>query len=425
MSDVYQDLFGEGSYAGKGIYDIDAFEAALADRVPDGSLLSHDLFEGTFARAGLASDIEVVEEFPARYDVAAARDHRWARGDWQLLPWILGRRDAASRNARGGRGRLPLVGLWKMLDNLRRSLSAPTCVLALIAGWLLPLDAALLWTTFLLATIALPALLPVFAEIVPRRRGVVARSHLRALVSDLWLAVLQTVLSITFLAHQAWLMTDAIGRTLFRLLVSRRNLLEWVTAAQAQLSSQLSLLGVYRRMSASVITASLAILAVAVAGHGAWWVVLPFAILWTAAPAIARGISVSPLVAGRLPVSSTELQSLRLVARRTWRFFETFVTPDDHMLPPDNFQEDPHPVVAHRTSPTNLGLYLLCAVSARDFGWAGTVETVQRLESHARDDAENAACAAVISITGTTLATCARSIRGMSHRSTAATSQRI
>src|SRR4029453_4118255 len=135
VSDVYQDLFGEGSYAGKGIYDIDAFEAALADRVPEGSLLSHDLFEGTFARAGLATDIEVVEEFPSRYDVAAARAHRWARGDWQLLPWILGRRDAVERNGHGnrrGRGRLPLIGLWKMLDNLRRSLSAPASVLALI-----------------------------------------------------------------------------------------------------------------------------------------------------------------------------------------------------------------------------------------------------------------------------------------------------
>ena len=130
VSDVYQDLFGEGSYAGKGIYDVDAFEAALADRVPDGSMLSHDLFEGTFARAGLVSDIEVVEEFPSRYDVAAARNHRWARGDWQLLPWLLGRGDAARR----GNGSLPLIGQWKMLDNLRRTLSAPTSVLALLDG---------------------------------------------------------------------------------------------------------------------------------------------------------------------------------------------------------------------------------------------------------------------------------------------------
>jgi cyclic beta-1,2-glucan synthetase len=384
VSDVYQDLFGEGSYAGKGIYDIDAFEAALADRVPDGSLLSHDLFEGTFARAGLASDIEVVEEFPARYDVAAARTHRWVRGDWQLLPWILGRRDAANRKghwSRGGGDSLPLIGRWKMLDNLRRSLSAPASVLALVAGWLLPPKAALLWTAFVLTTIALPALLPVIAAIVPRRRGIVASSHLRALASDLWLAVEQIVLVVTLLAHQAWLMTDAIGRTLFRLFVSRRNLLEWVTAAQAQLSSRLSLLGVYRRMSASVVIAVLATLVAILAGQGAWWIALPFAALWTVAPFVARDISVSPLVAGRLPVSRADFQYLRLVARRTWRYFETFVSADDHMLPPDNFQEDPQSIVAHRTSPTNLGLYLLCAVSARDFGWTGTMQTVGRLEA--------------------------------------------
>ena len=132
VSDVYQDLFGEGSYAGKGIYDVDAFEAALAGRVPESTLLSHDLFEGTFARAGLASDIEVVEEFPSRYDVAAARQHRWARGDWQLLPWIFGRGDASV--ASRGTSALPLIGRWKMLDNLRRTLSAPASVMALLLG---------------------------------------------------------------------------------------------------------------------------------------------------------------------------------------------------------------------------------------------------------------------------------------------------
>ncbi|MGB8328312.1 MAG: protein ndvB, partial [Steroidobacteraceae bacterium] len=377
VSDVYQDLFGEGSYAGKGIYDVDAFEAALGDRVPDGSLLSHDLFEGTFARAGLASDVEVVEEFPGRYDVAAARTHRWARGDWQLLPWILGRGDAARR----GSDSLPLIARWKMLDNLRRTLSAPSGVLALLAGWLLPLNAALPWTAFVLTTIAMPALLPVFAAIAPRRRGILARSHLRALGSDLWLAAMQIVLVITFLAHQAWLMTDAIGRTLYRLLVSHRNLLEWVTAAQAQLSARLDLAAVYRRMSASVFMAGVVVLVIGLLGAEAWWAAMPFVILWTAAPAIARRISVSPLVAGRVSVPAADARALRLVARRTWRFFETFVTADDHMLPPDNLQEDPQPVLAHRTSPTNLGLYLLCVVTARDFGWAGTEEAVERLEA--------------------------------------------
>ncbi len=376
-SDVYQDLFGEGSYAGKGIYDIDAFEAALADRVPEGSLLSHDLFEGTFARAGLVSDIEVVEEFPSRYDVAAVRNHRWARGDWQLLPWILGRRDLTRR----GNGSLPLIGRWKMIDNLRRSLSAPTSLLALITGWLLPLPAAGPWTAFVLVTLAWPTFIPVFSSIFPRRSGLVARSHFRALRLEFELAVLQFVLGLTFLAHQAGLMTDAIGRTLFRLVVTHRNLLEWVPAAQAQLNSRLSLGNYYRSMNVSVLIALATALVVSLAGGGTWWMAIPFAVLWSVAPAIARNISVSPLVAGRLAVSPVDDHALRLVARRTWRFFEKFVTSADHMLPPDNFQEDPRPVVAHRTSPTNMGLYLLCVVSARDFGWIGTVEAVGRLEA--------------------------------------------
>jgi cyclic beta-1,2-glucan synthetase len=377
-SDVYQDLFGLGSYAGKGIYDVDAFEAALAGRVPDGTLLSHDLFEGTFARAGLVSDIEVVEEFPARYDVAAARQHRWSRGDWQLLPWILGRGDAGEDR---GSGALPLIGLWKMLDNLRRTLSAPAGVAALLAGWLLPRASAVLWTGFIAATIALPALLPVLAGIVPSRAGVTLRSHLRALRKDAWLGAVQTALILTFLAHQASSMVDAIGRTLFRLFVSRRNLLQWMTAAQARLKSSLSLPSAYRRMASAVAICAIGSVIVGHYRPDNGWLAAPFLILWAASPAVAVWISISPLVAGRLTVSAADAHALRLVARRTWRYFETFVTADDQMLPPDNFQEDPRPVVAHRTSPTNMGLYLLSAVSARDFGWSGTLDFVDRVEA--------------------------------------------
>ncbi|MGC2781213.1 MAG: glucoamylase family protein, partial [Bradyrhizobium sp.] len=379
VSDVYQDLFGEGSYAGKGIYDVDAFEAALDGRVAENTLLSHDLFEGTFARAGFASDIEVVEEFPSRYDVAAARQHRWARGDWQLLPWILGREDVCVDH-RGARA-IPLIGIWKMLDNLRRTLSAPASIVALLAGWTLPLHAAVVWTCFVLSTIALPNLLPVLSAIIPRRARITARSHVGALGADLWLASSQTAFLITFLAHQAWLMADAIGRTLFRLFVSHRHLLEWVTAAQAKVSPRLDLLGFYRQMSGAVVIGIVAAIVVWCAGSDAWIVAAPFAALWIASPAIARWTSISPLVAGRLSVSDADAKALRLIARRTWRYFETFVTAADHMLPPDNFQEDPKPVLAHRTSPTNLGLYVLSAVSACDFGWAGRSETVDRLEA--------------------------------------------
>src|SRR5216684_499869 len=385
VSDVYQALFGEGSYAGKGIYEVDAFEAALDGRVPESTLLSHDLFEGTFARAGLVSDIEVVEEFPSRYDVAAARQHRWARGDWQLLPWIFGRGHASAddRSASDHQraSALPLIGRWKMLDNLRRSLSAPARVVALLAGWALPLQAAVVWTGFVLSTIALSTLLPVLAAIVPRRARVTTRSHLRGLAADVRLALSQTALLVVFLAHQAWLMADAIGRTLFRLLVSHRHLLDWVTAGQAMVSPRLDLLGFYRQMNGGVAIGIVAAIVVWWLGNDAWAVAAPFVIAWIASPAIARWTSLSPLVAGRLPVSAADARALRLVARRTWRFFETFVTATDNMLPPDNFQEDPKPTVAHRTSPTNLGVYLLSAVSARDFGWAGTTETVDRLEA--------------------------------------------
>jgi len=373
VSDVYQDLFGEGSYTGKGIYDVDAFEAALDGRVRESTLLSHDLFEGTFARAGLASDIEVVEEFPSRYDVAAARQHRWTRGDWQLLPWILGRGDAA--------GALPLLGRWKMLDNLRRSLSAPASLIALLAGWALPLHAAAVWTGFVVSTIALSTLLPVLAVIVPRRARVTARSHLRALAADVRLAVSLTALLLVFLAHHAWLMTDAIGRTLFRLVVSHQHLLDWVTAGQATVSPRLDLPGFYERMRGGVIIGIVAAVVVWWVGSDAWPLAAPFVIAWIASPAVALWTSLSPLVAGRPSVSDADARALRLVARQTWRYFETFVTATDHMLPPDNFQEDPKPTVAHRTSPTNLGLYLLSTVSARDFGWAGTTDTVDRLEA--------------------------------------------
>ena len=376
-ADVYQDLFGAGSYSGKGIYDVDAFEASLSGRVPEGTLLSHDLFEGSFARAGLVSDIEVIEEFPSEYDVVAARNHRWARGDWQLLPWLLGRGDAARRELRT----LSLLGAWKMIDNLRRTLSAPCTLAALVAGWMLPLPLSLRWTLFVVGTLTLPALLPVLAGILPRGPRVTVRSYVVGLGKDVSLACWQVGLMLSFLAHQAWLMSDAIVRTLYRLFVSHRNLLEWVTAEQTQRAGPGSVALTLRR-TGRVGAFSLAILlAIAGLGVGTSWVALPFLLLWFASPLIARRISLSPKVAGRLPVSRDECLALRLVARRTWRYFESFVTPLEHMLPPDNFQEDPLPVVAHRTSPTNMGLYLLSVVSARDFGWIGRLEAIERLES--------------------------------------------
>jgi cyclic beta-1,2-glucan synthetase len=379
VSDVYQDLFGEGSYSGKGIYDVDVFEAALLGRVPENTVLSHDLLEGIFAGSGLVSDIEVVEEFPSRYDVAAARQHRWARGDWQLLPWIFGH--GRDRSGQKGRRKIPLTGRWKMMDNLRRSLSAPAALLALLGGWTLPFASAAVWTGFILATIALPPLLPCSAGIVPRRQRISKRSHVLAIGKDLSLAFSQIGFHIALLAHQTWLMSDAIVRTLFRLLASHRHMLEWVTAAQAKFSLPLNIRGFYQRMAGGVALTCIAGIIVACAPRESWLTAAPFIVLWVFSPLVAQWASRPQVYDAPRPISSVDAQRLRLIARRTWRFFETFVTAREHALPPDNFQEVPKPTVAHRTSPTNLGLYLLSTVTAHDFAWLGLLETVERLEA--------------------------------------------
>jgi cyclic beta-1,2-glucan synthetase len=374
VSDVYQDLFEEGSYSGKGIYDVDAFEAALAGRIVDNSVLSHDLLEGIFARAGLVSDVEVFEDYPARYDVDASRQHRWARGDWQLLPWIFSKASGTL-----GRTDIPPLGRWKLIDNLRRTLSAPASYLALVTGWvLLAPEAALLWNGFVLLPFATSAFLPLFARVVPCGSGISAGSHFRAFRLELRVASLQFGLQVALLAHQAWLMVDAIVRTLMRL-YRRRQLLQWVTAAAASSDQELSLAGLYRRMLGAVVLAVGGALAARYAHQGGWLIAGPLLGTWMLSPAIAWWASRTPRP-DVSELSDAETESLRLTARRTWHFFETFVTAEDNSLPPDNFQEDPQPVVAHRTSPTNLGLYLLSVLAARDFGWIGLTSTVDRLE---------------------------------------------
>ncbi|MBI3744938.1 MAG: hypothetical protein HY264_00125 [Chloroflexi bacterium] len=378
VSDVYQDLFGEGSFTGKGIYDVDAFAAALGGRVPENTLLSHDLFEGTFARAGLVTDVELFDEFPQNYLVAAARQHRWARGDWQLLPWILGR----ARGAAGRRpGAMPGIGRWKMVDNLRRTLSAPFTVVALVLAWALPSVAAGPWTAFVLACFVIPESLPILSGILPKRRNISKRSHLRAVGADVALGAAHVGLGLTLLAHQAWLMADAVARTLWRLVVTHRMLLDWTTAAEAKASQDLDAPGFARQMAGSVAIAAAATAAVLLGNPPAALIAAPFLVLWAASPIVARWVSTPRADGVAELLSAADVGVLRQAARRTWRFFETFVGPADNALPPDNFQDDPVPAVAHRTSPTNIGMYLLATVTARDFGWIGTLEMVERLEA--------------------------------------------
>jgi cyclic beta-1,2-glucan synthetase len=377
VSDVYQDLFGEGIYTGKGIYDVDAFERALSDRVPENTQLSHDLFEGLFARAGFVSDVELFEGFPGHYEVAASRQHRWVRGDWQLLPWIFGGGPRTSRT----RAPIPIMGRWKMLDNLRRSLSAPATVATLLAGWCLSRDVAGLWTIFVLAVLLVPTLLSFFTNLLPDRRGIAKRSFLRGVAADLGIGLAQTALRIVLQAHAAWIRADAIARTLWRIAVTRRHLLEWVPAAQAHRALDLKISGFYRRMRSAVGLSAGACLLVAASGSDGWRWAAPFLLLWLLSPLVARWISLPPRETAGTRISEREIREFRRIARVTWRYFERFMGPESKDLPADNFQEVPKPEVAHRTSPTNIGLALLSTVAANDLGWIGTGEMAKRLEA--------------------------------------------
>ncbi|WP_150047963.1 GH36-type glycosyl hydrolase domain-containing protein [Methylomonas rhizoryzae] len=371
VSELYQDLFSLGTYSGKGLYHVDSFETALAGRVPDNTQLSHDLFESVYVRCGLVSDIEFFEEFPSHTQVAASRQHRWVRGDWQLLPWIFGA---------SGQG-MPMIGRWKMLDNLRRSLSAPAAFTALVASWAIP-DAPL-WPLvgFVLAALAFPAILAVAGCCSVPRRGISLSTHLRGAGENVLWACGNSLVALTLLAQQAWLMADAIATTLVRLFITRRKLLKWVTALQAKAGAGYALKNLIRPLSHSssvvMAAAALVLLCNPVAIGYAW----PFLLLWWLAPVVARALSLPPRLDKAESLTPEDSVQLRLYGRRIWRFFSTFVTAEDHYLPPDNFQEDPEPVVAHRSSPTNFGLYLLSVAAARDFGWLGLLDSVERLEA--------------------------------------------
>jgi cyclic beta-1,2-glucan synthetase len=377
VSDVYQDLFGEGNYTGKGLYEVDAFEAALDGRVPENSLLSHDLFESLYARAALVTDIELLDDYPAHYDSYAQRQHRWTRGDWQILRWLFP--TVPDAHGRKARNILPLVSRWKILDNLRRSLVAPSLFIWLAVAWTLFPGSTLIWTFFVVLPIAFPVYLHVTTSLLIHPRGIPWTSHFWSVWGDIRTNTAQVALSIIFLPHQAYLMLDAIIRTLYRKLISRRKLLEWVTAAQAERSARHDLPSFLWFM----LPAELLTLAVAVVSFflrpSSLPVAAPFLVVWAMSPFVAYWISQRTAPARRELVGE-DLRFARLVARRTWRFFEAFVGVEDNWLPPDNFQEDPKPVIAHRTSPTNIGMLLLSTLSAHDFGYISTLEFVERQE---------------------------------------------
>lgn len=387
VSDVYQDWFKEGSFIGKGIYDVDAFEKILRDRFPENLILSHDLLEGCHTRSALISDIELYEAYPAQYSADMSRRHRWIRGDWQIamwvLPWVPSQLGTLEKN--------PLTALsrWKIFDNLRRSLVPAALLLLLVLSWLIPVWPAGFWVLFVLATMLLPVVLRVFVELMKRPPDLTWRLHGRDVLRSLGRYSAQAVCELTFLPDEAYSNLDAVLRTLTRLTLSRRKLLEWRTSAEAERAGRSDLIGAFRAMW---IAPALAVL---LAGYlirfraDALPASIPLLGLWLLSPVIAWWLS-RPLPSGAARLNQEDTEFLEELSRTTWRFFETFFSPDDNWLPPDNFQEYPVAVIAHKTSPTNVGLALLSNLAAYDFGFisagqlqertAKTFTTMERLD---------------------------------------------
>lgn len=375
VSEVYQDLFGEGSYVGKGIYDVAVFEQALRSRVPDNAMLSHDLFEGSFVRAGLASDIELYDDFPSRYMAYAKRLHRWVRGDWQLLPWL-----GLSAPSREGRVSNPLSWLarWKILDNLRRSLLPPACFLVLLGGWTFLPGGPLLWTTLILLVIAFPVMTGLASVFSLPTMGFSLGGLLEGVSKDIWRQLLRTLSAVCFLPHQAVLMVHAISITLYRVVISKRRLLEWEPAEQTERRGRSEQKAFIKLFLPGFILALATFVAAFYVRPDAIAYALPFVLLWTASPFVNRWIS-KPIESTERKVTPAEREYLFWSAHDTWRYFDSLIIPEYSYLIPDNIQLVPKEVVAERTSPTNISLSMLSVLSAHDLGFITMPAALSRI----------------------------------------------
>jgi len=372
VSDVYQDVFYEGSFVGKGIYDIDTFETVLGNRLPDNQILSHDLLEGCYLRAGLLSDAQLYEEYPARYSDDVSRRHRWTRGDWQLAGWLLPSVPSAS----GKREPNPLSALsrWKLFDNLRRSVVPAVLTTLMLLGWF-ALPSPLFWTGAVLAAIFLPTCITVLFDLVEKSHDVLWRQHVSSAMKGARLMFGHALLTLAFLPYEAWFSADAILRACWRMVVSRRHLLEWRAFSLARSSTDME-----SNWQSMWFAPTLALATGLLLGYfrpEALPFALPVLLLWFFSPVLAWWIS-RPVPRDLAQLDSPQTVFLQTLARKTWSFFETFAGAEDNWLAPDNMQEHPTRVVAHRTSPTNIGMSLLANLTAWDFGFVTAGQVLQR-----------------------------------------------
>ncbi|MFP5108616.1 GH36-type glycosyl hydrolase domain-containing protein [Neobacillus sp. C211] len=367
VSDPYQDALGQGIFTGKGIFDVDTFYQVLCERIPDNRVLSHDLLEGSFLRAGLLSDIELIDHYPTKFIVFQKRLHRWVRGDWQLLLWLLPR----MYNRRGELLPVDLSVLtrWQIIDNMRRSLlSTSLFVILFLAVTILP-GSPLRW----LALVAATWFLPVLRQLVTAQIGFM---NLRSVLNT----GAQVLLGIVTLPFQMVLLLDAIARTLYRLMFSKKRLLEWVSSDEVNRNSERKGTPLLQGMWGGYVLCILFLAATLFNENKVVQIIgLTLSVMWVCAPLVIRWLD-QPSPQEHMAFSEDELEELTNLAQQIWSFYEDYVTEKENWLPPDNVQMDPPNGVAHRTSPTNIGMYLTCALAARDFSFIDTPGLILRLE---------------------------------------------
>ncbi len=374
VSDVYQDVFGEGSFIGKGIYDVDAFERALSGRFPENRILSHDLLEGCYVRAGLLSDVQLYEEYPSGYRADVSRRHRWIRGDWQIASWLVSR--VPGPGALRQRNPLSILSQWKIFDNLRRSLVPPALTLMLLLGWTV-LSPLWLWTLAVIGILLIPPLAASALELFRKPEDVLPRQHLAAALGVAGRHFTQAAFTLVCLPYEAYFSLDAMTRTVWRMRITHKRLLEWSPSGDPDRNRRADLVASCRSMWIAPVTAAATVTFLAFSRPAALAVAVPILALWFASPAVDWWIS-RPLAPRPPRLSADQTLFLRKLSRKTWAFFETFVGPEDHWLPPDSYQEYRVAAVAHRTSPTNMGLALLANLSGYDFGYLSAGRLIDR-----------------------------------------------
>jgi len=376
VSDVYQDAFHEGSFIGKGIYDLKVFSESVEGRFPNNLILSHDLLEGCFGRTGLVSDVQVFEEYPVSYLADTRRRHRWIRGDWQILPWLFP--FVPDNSQKKQRNPLSFLSRWKIIDNLRRSIVAPVTLFLFILSWAIEQD-PLFWTVYIASLSLFPAFIITCWKCLRKSGELTWMLHLHEMATNIEEQFAGPLVTLALLPYEAYVSLDAVLRSCFRMFFSHRNLLEWTTHEEAGRAGNYSLPKSYQIMWVGPVIGFALFLVLIIFRPIAYPAFAVFGVAWALSPAIASWIS-EPVKARTTKLMPGQERFLRAIARQTWRFFETYVTHEDHYLPPDNYQESPLQSVAHRTSPTDIGLSLLASLSAYDFGYIPLNELLTRTE---------------------------------------------